>query len=584
MLISGVSRPLLIVRIYFAAALGLIAVPALTSAQETPCKRPAPGSVVTQPEELRSHDGVLKLDLTYRNVKTGDGLEEYCYQSNDGSQSPTLRLQPGDLLILRLKNELTTPLRTDSSASHHVAGMPISEACANAQMTPLSTNLHFHGLTVPALCHEDDVLKTAVQPGDAPFVYSFRIPPDEPPGLYWYHPHVHGFTNPQVLGGASGAIIVDGIERANQELAGLHEQLFVIRDQELLHPEAQPAKNGLTPPVFRDAEGDILNTGTGGGKPAKDLSINFVPVPYPDYQPATIMVRPAERQLWRVLNASAVTYIDLQILFGSVPQSIGVVSLDGVPINENGMMRDRVLWTDHVFLPPAARVEFIFKGLSTGAVARLITRSVDTGPAGENDPARPLAKIAVSDDAPEPVSQLAVSPRPRPTSTSVWLGNVKPVRTRKLYFSERPKNPNMPGSPTIFMITVDGKVPEPYNPHTMEPDIIAHQGDVEDWVIENRSTEAHTFHIHQIHFMLTQWDGAPVDEPFLRDTINVPYWKGQGTPYPSVTLRMDFRDPNAVGTFVYHCHLLEHEDGGMMGTIRVLPVAGGVRTLARQQQ
>jgi FtsP/CotA-like multicopper oxidase with cupredoxin domain len=191
---------LLIVRIYSAAALGLITVPALTYAQETPCTRPAPGSVVTQPEELRSHDGALKLDLTYRNVKTADGREEYCYQSNDGSQAPTLRLQPGDLLILRLKNELTTPLRTDSRASHHVDGMPISQPCVSAQMTPLSTNFHFHGLTVPALCHEDDVLKTVVQPGDAPFAYRFRIPPDEPPGLYWYHPHAHGFTNPQVLG------------------------------------------------------------------------------------------------------------------------------------------------------------------------------------------------------------------------------------------------------------------------------------------------------------------------------------------------------------------------------------------------
>jgi FtsP/CotA-like multicopper oxidase with cupredoxin domain len=157
-------------------------------------------------------------------------------------------------------------------------------------------------------------------------------------------------------------------------------------------------------------------------------------VPYPIYPPATIVVRPAERQLWRVLNASAITYIDLQILVGSAPQSIGVVSLDGVPINENGMMRNRVLWTDHVFLPPAARVEFIFKSPSKGAVARLITRSVDTGPAGENDPARPLANIVVSDNAPEPRSQLAVSPRPLPRSTSAWLGNVKPVGTRKLYF------------------------------------------------------------------------------------------------------------------------------------------------------
>ena len=99
-------------------------------------------------------------------------------------------------------------------------------------------------------------------------------------------------------------------------------------------------------------------------------------------------------------------------------------------------------------------------------------------------------------------------------------------------------------------------------------------------VIENRSTEAHTFHIHQVHFILTQWDGVAVDEPFLRDTINVPYWKSKGTPYPNITLRMDFPDRNAVGTFLYHCHLLEHEDGGMMGTIRVLPADGAPGTIA----
>lgn len=65
-----------------------------------------------------------------------------------------------------------------------------------------------------------------------------------------------------------------------------------------------------------------------------------------------------------------------------------------------------------------------------------------------------------------------------------------------------------------------------------------------------------------------------MNEPFLRDTIDVPYWDGKSVRYPSVTLRMDFRDPDAVGTFVYHCHLLEYEDGGMMGTIRVLPLEG----------
>jgi FtsP/CotA-like multicopper oxidase with cupredoxin domain len=385
-----------------------------------------------------------------------------------------------------------------------------------------------------------------------------------------------------VLGGASGAIIVEGIERANRKLAGLHEQLFVIRDQELVHPDAPPVKGGLTPPVFRDAEGDILNTGTGVGKPAKDLSINFVPVPYPEYSPATILVKPSERQLWRILNASALTYVDLQLVAGNTPQSIGVVSLDGVPINENGMAADRVLWTDHVFLPPAARVEFIFKGLAKGAQVSLITRSVDTGPSGENDPVRPLANIMASDTAPESQLQLAASPQPLPVNTSVWLGNVKPARTRKLYFSERPQDPGSPGSPTVFMLTVDGKAPAPFDPHATEPDITVRQGEVEDWVIENRSTEEHTFHIHQVHFILAQWNGAAVDEPFLRDTINVPFWKGNGTAYPNITLRMDFRDPNAVGTFLYHCHLLEHEDGGMMGTIRVLPPAAAERPISRE--
>jgi prepilin-type processing-associated H-X9-DG protein len=118
-------------------------------------------------------------------------------------------------------------------------------------------------------------------------------------------------------------------------------------------------------------------------------------------------------------------------------------------------------------------------------------------------------------------------------------------------------------------LTVDGKTPRPFNPDSSDPDIVVKQGDVEDWIIENRSLELHDFHIHQTHFQLLEWNGVPVDEPYLRDTINVAYWDGHSPVYPSVKLRMDFRDPNIVGTFVYHCHLLEHSDGGMMGTIRV---------------
>ena len=140
-----------------------------------------------------------------------------------------------------------------------------------------------------------------------------------------------------------------------------------------------------------------------------------------------------------------------------------------------------------------------------------------------------------------------------------------------MFFSERPENPSDPNSSTTFFLTSDGGTPKSFDPQSDIPDITVTQGDVEDWIIENRSMELHDFHIHQLHFQLRDWSGIAVDEPFLRDTVNVPYYNGRMLSYPSVRLRMDFRDPSIIGTFVYHCHLLEHEDGGMMGRIRVVP-------------
>jgi FtsP/CotA-like multicopper oxidase with cupredoxin domain len=102
---------------------------------------------------------------------------------------------------------------------------------------------------------------------------------------------------------------------------------------------------------------------------------------------------------------------------------------------------------------------------------------------------------------------------------------------------------------------------------------------VEDWVIENRSLESHAFHVHQLHFLTLERDGAttletdgtPTLEAYFRDTIDVPYWDGTSPTFPSVKLRMDFRDPNIIGKIPYHCHVLQHADGGMMGVIEVKP-------------
>ena len=554
------------------------------------CFRAAVGAEVPEPEDLRSVDGVLKVDLAFRSFVDSKGEVRYCYVTLNGKQSPTLRVKPGDTVILNFKNEATATLaqtRTAraaqqvaavaaatgaSGASAHTAMNSASTPaahCATGAMKATSTNLHFHGLTVPATCHQDDVMHTMIETGSAPYEYKFQIPADEPPGLYWYHPHIHGFTKAQVLGGASAALVVEGIERAIPDLAGLPERVFIIRDQNLLNPDAVPVDGAKMPPVVLDADGDVLNTGTGTGKPAEDLTINYVPVPYPDYTPATITMKPGERQLWRVLNASAITYLSLQVLFGQQVQAVEVVALDGVPIHPKGAALNKYILLTHLGIPPGGRIEFVMHGPPEGMKAELVTRSVNTGAMGENDPNRAIANVVAKADAVEPQSSLAKNPVPLAPSSTTWLRDVQPVRVRKLFFSETPLDPKDPNSPTTFYLTVDGETPKAFDPSSDIPNIVAHQGDVEDWILENRSQELHAFHIHQVHFALMDFFGLPVNEPFLRDTVNVPYWDGKNPVYPRVRLRMDFRDPNAVGTYPYHCHLLEHEDSGMMGLIRV---------------
>jgi FtsP/CotA-like multicopper oxidase with cupredoxin domain len=540
------------------------------------CPRPTAGSPVPEPRELRSVQGRLELDLSIENTKEADGHTRYCYHLRDGSEAPTLRLKPGDLLVLKLKNRLVDLESGDVAAgdpSRHSRSGRDTDPCRSGVMSLVATNLHFHGLTVPAVCHQDEVLKTSIAPGSAPFEYRLRIPPDESPGLYWYHPHIHGFSARQVSGGASGAVIVDGLERAIPEVAGLPERVLVIRDQDLLHPDATPSAVDVATTPFVDHDGDAANTGTGFGRPARDLSVNFVPVPYPDYPVATLAMKPGERQLWRVLNASSVTYLNLAMIWTRGhwrrAQFMGLVAVDGVPLNANGSPQRSFQWRDGVLVPPGGRVELIVNAPIEGTSAQLVTRYVDTGPAGENDPNRPLISIVTRADASEPASTVPPPSVPLPPPARPWIGSVTPARVRTLIFSEEPLDPADPNGAMRFYLTVEGQTPKQFDPASTRPNLAVHLGDVEDWIIENRSSELHAFHIHQLHFEIVEWLGVSVNEPFLRDTINVPYWTPHMRHYPTIKLRMDFRDPQTVGTFPFHCHLLDHEDAGMMGMIRV---------------
>ena len=93
-------------------------------------------------------------------------------------------------------------------------------------VTATTTNIHFHGMNVPPVCHQDEVVKTIIPNNGQPFQYSIQIPPNDPPGLYWYHPHPHGFSAPQVYGGAAGALIIGGTNSLTQ---GLPERVLIIR-------------------------------------------------------------------------------------------------------------------------------------------------------------------------------------------------------------------------------------------------------------------------------------------------------------------------------------------------------------------
>lgn len=517
---------------------GLVA-QACQQASHGPCPRFAPGSAVAPAPNLYSKDGFLFVDLSYNTAKDAAGRTLYCFTTPDGKQSPTLHVSPGDHLIITVKNKLPKP----AAAEGMVVDRSPSQVCGATTANASSVNIHFHGTNVSPACHSDEVIHTLINSGET-FRYDIAFPQDEPPGLYWYHPHVHGLSEAAVLGGASGVIVVEGIESLQPAVGGLPERILIIRDQEL--PRGSP-EGSLTPPVV----------------PEKDLSVNYVPVPYPDYVPAKLSVRPDAKELWRVTNASADTVLDLQLQYDGAPQVLQLVGRDGVPTgSQEGTRRGKLIPVKHIVMPPAARAEFIVKGPSSKVNnARLITRKVDTGQDGDSDPARPLLAIRTDPHAVEPSVMPPKSGPPDPQRFDRLLA-IPPTRARTLYFSEN----NEKGQ---FFITEEGSTPMFFRP-TNPPSITTTQGSVEDWTIENRALELHDFHIHQIHFMLLERNGAPA--PVLGqqalDSVDIPAWSGTG-PYPSVKVRLDFRRAD-VGDFVYHCHILEHEDGGMMAIIRVL--------------
>ncbi|HEY6321552.1 MAG TPA: multicopper oxidase domain-containing protein, partial [Thermoanaerobaculia bacterium] len=528
-------------------AWGGLLLPVCALAQQ-PCPRFPAGSTLAAPPDLFSDDGVLTVNFTYETRVDQNGNTLFCFVTDNGTQNPTLHVNPGDLLVINFKNGLSAsaaPHGRHAMPDMAVSGSP-SDTCGAVTMTSTSVNIHYHGTNTSPTCHSDEVIHTLVNAGES-FQYRIQFPSNEPPGLYWYHPHVHGIAETAVQGGASGAIIVEGIENVNPAVGGLRERVMVIRDN---HVPGNP-----TP---------------GGAVPSWDLSVNFIPVPYPTYTPAVIPMRRGEKQFWRVVNATADTILDLQVQYDGVPQPLQVIGLDGVPVgSQDGAGNGKSFTATDILLATAARAEFIVTAPGPGVKnATFLTLNIDTGPIGDDDPQRPIGTITTSGHDDRAARTLPTKSGPPGPQRFAGLRDAHPAVNRTLYFSEVLSDPNNPLSPTNFFITVDGATPTLFA-GTNPPAIVTTQGSVEDWTIQNRAGENHEFHMHQIHFLQLEQNGVPVANGQYLDMIQVPYWTGSG-PYPSVKVRMDFRGPD-IGDFVYHCHILGHEDNGMMAIIRVNP-------------
>ena len=133
----------------------------------------------------------------------------------------------------------------------------------------------------------------------------------------------------------------------------------------------------------------------GGPVPSWDVTINYIPIPYPALTPAVIDMAPNEKQFWRVANASADTILDLQVVYDGKPQPIQLVALDGVPLgSQDGTAQGKLITVTDLRLPPAARMEFIVTGPSaTVKSAQFMTLAINTGPDGDNDTRRVIANI-----------------------------------------------------------------------------------------------------------------------------------------------------------------------------------------------
>jgi FtsP/CotA-like multicopper oxidase with cupredoxin domain len=490
----------------------------------TPSASGAQATELTQPRVLKSSDGILATTLTAMPAVVDMGASHLVttYTFDGVVPGHTWDVQPGDVLRFDLVNDLPT-LSTDHAG--HV------DMTRPHQWT--TTNIHTHGLHVSPDGTSDNVF-LEIPPGDSQD-YEIEIPADHPGGLFWYHPHRHGGVAHQVRGGMAGALIVRGEIDEVEEIGAAKEQVLVLQaielgdDFELLDPIPYPDENQAFYPRTQ-----ILYTVNGRMNP-------------------TIRMYPGEVQRWRMLNAAEGKFMSLTLK----GHDLNVLAWDGLTLHEPELVRD-------VMMAAGNRVEVLVKAGAPGTYDLVLSPGSSQHPSipgmahatpeattSSELQVRPILTVEVVGSGPEmalPASLPAYDPPVRPIA-----------RRRTLSYTVQ----RGPGN-SFISFGIDGA---PFDPERAPYQMTL--GTAEEWTVINdidfRYPEhAHGFHIHVNPFKVTKVNGEAVPRPFWRDTFAL-----SGQDDDSFTCEMNLDD--FTGTFVQHCHVLTHEDLGMMEALEIVP-------------
>ncbi len=374
------------------------------------------------------------------------------------------------------------------------------------------TNLHVHGLHVSPEGNGDNVF-VRVDPGES-FAYEHRIPKDHPPGTYWYHPHHHGNVADQVFGGLYGAIVVED------------DLVSVARDRVLVISDIDLDEDGR---VRIPAEADQMS-----GREGAIVLVNGQVSPA--LEGAT-----GERERWRVINACTSRYLDLSV----EGQEVELLGVDlgplAAPVSGGALVLAPGNRADLVLTLREGRGVLRAKPYDRGSMMGGMMGGGSSFPNGGE-----LVSIAVSGQAQRAAPELPSRPEPPD------LRGLAIERTRTLTF-EMGMGGMMSGGGMSF--TIDG---DSFDSNRIDQSV--RSGAVEEWVIRNDSTLDHPFHLHVWPMQVVAAGAEPRSSVDWRDVVNVPA-------RDEVTVRIAFDD--FTGRTVYHCHILDHEDRGMMGVVDV---------------